>query len=540
MHGVADLLTDAAAECPDKLALVEDRGRSLTWAELDDEVARVATGLGRAGIVAGYRVAVAMENRIEFVTAYLGALRARAVAVPINPRSTVREAARVLADSGARLVVADSPTIGTIREAVAVLERALEGRVDEDARVALDADLVARAANARVVVVGAEPRSGEQAYDDLRSVDPERVPSVPDPDALATLLYTSGTSGRPRAAMLSHRALLANVEQVAGVDPPMLRGDDVVLGVLPLFHVYGLNAVLGGVLRQRAKLVLSDHFDAEETLYLVEDEACSVVPVAPAAFGPWLAADDLAEHLGPVSMVLSGSAPLAAETIERFTARTGIPVHQGYGLTEAAPVVTSTLCSADPDVGSVGSPLPGIELRVVDEAGREVEPGDPGEIEIRGENLFDGYWPDASEGPRADGWWATGDVGLLDERGDLVLVDRLKDLVIVSGFNVYPVEIEEALREVAGVGDAAVIGVDDEDTGEAVVAFLRPADDEADAEACAALAAAAAEHCAARLARFKQPRRVEVVDALPRTLTGKVQKGRLRGLLRRQALGLLE
>ncbi len=524
MHGVADLVTDAAAESPDKLALVEDGGRSLTWSELDDEVSRVATGLGLVGVVAGFRVAMVMENRIEFVTTYLGTLRARAVAVPLNPRGTVEETARVLADSGARLVVADASSLDGVREAVA--------------RVAGDAGR--EDAAPRVVVAGATAAAGEQAYEDLRSVEPRRVPSVPDPDALAALLYTSGTSGRPRAAMLSNRALLANVEQVARVEPPMLRGDDVVLGVLPLFHVYGLNAVLGGVLRQRAKLVLTDHFHPEGTLDLVEDEACSIVPVAPSVFGHWLADDDLADHLGPVTAVLSGSAPLAAETAERFTARTGVPVHQGYGLTEAAPVVTSTLCSRDPRPGSVGAPLPGVGLRVVDDRGREVEPGDPGEIEVRGENLFDGYWPDGADGPRADGWWATGDVGLVDDRGDLVLVDRLKEVVIVSGFNVYPVEVEEVLRELDGVADAAVIGVDDDDTGEAVVAFLRPDDEHADDARRGALAEAAAERCAARLARFKRPRRVEVVDALPLTATGAVQKGRLRGLARRQALGLLE
>ncbi len=540
MHGVADLLTDAAGDRPDKLALVEDGGRSLTWSQLDDEVTRVATGLGLAGVVAGFRVALAMENRIEFVTTYLGTLRARAVAVPLNPRSTADEMARVLADSGARLVFADAPSIATVRAAVALLERALAGEPRPEDGTPLGDVLLARAVQPHTVVVGAAAEPGERSYDDLRSTPPRPVPSVPDPDALATLLYTSGTSGRPRAAMLSHRALLANVDQVARVEPPMLRGDDVVLGVLPLFHVYGLNAVLGGVLRQRAKLVLTDHFDADGTLDLVEDEACSVVPVAPAVFGHWLADDDLAEHLGPVTAVISGSAPLAAEVVERFTELTGVPVHQGYGLTEAAPVVTSTLCSEAPQPGSVGAPLPGIELRVVDDGGRPVEPGDPGEIEIRGENLFDGYWPDAVDGPREDGWWATGDVGLLDERGDLVLVDRLKEVVLVSGFNVYPVEVEEVLRELDGVGDAAVVGVEDEETGEAVVAFLRPVDGRADEAARRALIQAATDHCADRLARFKRPRRVEVVDALPRTVTGKVQKGRLRGLARRQALGLLE
>ena len=315
----------------------------------------------------------------------------------------------------------------------------------------------------------------------------------------------------------------------------MIHGDDVVLGVLPLFHVYGLNAVLGSVLRRRAKLVLVERFDPQETLAIIDDEACSVVPVAPPVFAYWRDEPDLRERLGPVRVILSGSAPLGADVVADFTERGGVPVHQGYGLTEASPVVTSTLCSATPQPGSVGAALPGIEIRLVDEDGQRPADGDPGEICIRGANLFSGYWPDGSGGPDADGWFPTGDVGFLDDDGDLFLVDRLKELVIVSGFNVYPVEVEDVVEEVDGVAEAAVIGVEDELTGEAVVVYVR-----APGQDPGAVEAAVREHCATRLARFKQPSRIEVVDTLPRTVTGKVQKGRLRGLERRRTLGLLE
>jgi long-chain acyl-CoA synthetase len=308
----------------------------------------------------------------------------------------------------------------------------------------------------------------------------------------------------------------------------------VVLGVLPLFHVYGLNAVLGGVLRHRAKLVLAERFEPQATLDLVEDEAISVVPVAPPVFAYWLPEEQLRERLGPVRLMLSGSAPLSPELIERFSEATGVPVHQGYGLTEASPIVTSTLCSRELQVGSVGAALPGIEIKLLDEVGHEPEGDDPGEIFIRGDNVFSGYWPDGADGPDPDGWWGTGDVGFLDGTGDLFLVDRLKDLVIVSGFNVYPVEVEDVVHEVPGVAEVAVIGVDDPATGEAVVAYVVPAAGAQD------VAAAVREHCAVRLARFKQPTRVEVVEELPLTGTGKVQKGRLRGRERRRALGLLE
>lgn len=512
MRDIAELVSVAAAEHPDRLAVVEAGGRSLTWAGLEDEVGRIATGLGAAGILGGTRVLLAVGNRLEFVTTYLGVLRAQAVAVPVNPRSTVSELSRMVADSGARMVVGEPDTVEALREAVAGLDPA-----------------------PLLVVIEAEPLPGERAHDELRALPARPVPPLQDPEKLAVLLYTSGTSGLPRAAMLTHRALLANLDQVAQVEPPMIHGDDVVLGVLPLFHVYGLNAVLGGILRHRAKLVLVERFDPHETLSLIDDEACSVVPVAPPVFAYWLGEEHLAEHLGPVRLVLSGSAPLAAELIDKFTARAGVPVHQGYGLTEAAPVVTSTLCSVTPQVGSVGAALPGVELRLVDESGRPPDGDDPGEIQIRGANLFSGYWPDGEGGPDDDGWWSTGDVGFLDPSGDLFLVDRIKDLVIVSGFNVYPVEVEEVLTEVDGVVEAAVIGVDDPVTGEAVVAYVRAPDADP-----AAIEEAVRVHCEQRLARFKRPSRIEVVDALPKTGTGKVQKGRLRGIERRRTLGLLE
>ncbi|NPC98570.1 class I adenylate-forming enzyme family protein [Nocardioides sp. zg-DK7169] len=514
VRDLSDLVLTAAAESPDKLALVEASGRSVTWSELADEVARVATGLGSLGVVAGLRVVLAMGNSIEMVTGYLGVLRAQAVAVPVNPGSTPAELARFVSESGARLVVCDPDSVTAVRAALA----------DVDVPVA-----------PRVVLVGAEPGPGELPWERLRAEPGRAVPPLPDPEKLACLLWTSGASGRPRAAMLTHRALLANIEQVARVQPPMIHGDDVVLGVLPLFHVYGLNAVLGGVLRHRAKLVLLDRFDPEGVLEVVDDEAVSVLPLAPAAFAHWRGEEQLADHLRPVRLVLSGSAPLPAEVVEDFTARTGVPVHQGYGLTEAAPVVTSTLVSASAPAGSVGAALPGVEVRLVDEAGREATGEDPGEIQVRGANLFSGYWPDGSEGPGSDGWWATGDVGLIDAAGDLSLVDRVEDLVIVSGFNVYPVEVEEVLAGLDGVTEAAVVGAPDELTGEAVVAYVvAPGRDPGEVEA------AVRARCAQRLARFKQPSRIEVVEELPRTVTGKVQKGRLRGQERRRVLGLLE
>jgi long-chain acyl-CoA synthetase len=526
---VADLLATAAAAEPERIALSEAAtGRTVNWAALDDLADRVAQGLSSAGMVAGYRVMIAATNRIEFVATYYGVLRARKIAVPLNPRSATGEVVRMLVDSGARMVVADPPTLGTVRAAVVGVREALEASGEE------------AATPPRIVGIGTpdaeQLNDGERTWDQLVAQTGAPVPGETDPESLAVLLYTSGTSGRPRAAMLSHRALLANIEQAAAVDPPMITGRDVVLGVLPLFHVYGLNAVVGQVVRQHGRLVLVDGFDPEGTLDIIEDEAISVLPVAPPVFAYWMQVPGLEERLGPVRMILSGSAPLSPELTEAFTERTGLAIHQGYGLTEAAPVVTSALCSKVPNARSVGAALPGIELRLVDDHGHAPEEDDAGEILIRGDNLFSGYWPDGVDGPDDDGWWRTGDVGYLDENGDLFLVDRIKDLVIVSGFNVYPSEVEDVISELDSVAQVAVIGVEDEVTGEAVVAFVRPAG-EVDAEQ---LVEQVRAHCANRLAGFKQPRTVHVTDELPSTGTGKVQKGRLRATERRRALGLLE
>ena len=522
---VAELLSRAAEREPGKTALSEaTSGRTITWSGLDDLVDRVVQGFSDAGMVAGYRVMVAVGNSIEFVASYLGALRAGMVVVPVNPRSATGELMRTIVDSGSRMVIADGGTVTTVREAVGGLNDAMES-------VGMEPP-----ARPRIVTVGTTLAPGERGWDQLVATKRRPAPLRVDPESLAVLLYTSGTSGRPRAAMLSHRALLANIDQVAQVEPPMITGRDVVLGVLPLFHVYGLNAVLGQVLHQQARLVLVDGFDPEGSLDIIEDEAISVVPVAPPVFAYWMGIPGLEERLGPVRLVLSGSAPLAPDLTEAFTSRTHIDIHQGYGLTEAAPVVTSTLCSKDPNPRSVGAALPGIEIRLIDDAGRAPTTEDGGEIHIRGDNLFSGYWPDGADGPDSEGWWATGDVGYLDPTGDLYLVDRIKELVIVSGFNVYPSEVEDVIAELPEVAEAAVIGVEDPETGEAVVAYVKPTT----AGASDALVDVVRRHCEDRLARFKQPTTIHVVDELPYTVTGKVQKGRLRATERRRALGLLE
>jgi long-chain acyl-CoA synthetase len=507
---LADLLRRQAAQRPDGVA-ISDARRRLTWSGLDTEVDRVAAGLTRLGLVAGYRVAISLGNRVEFVTSYLAALRAGLVAVPLNPAAPTGDVVRVLADCGARVCICEAGTAVPVRGAVAGLADALSGA---------DQALRERSVVPLVVVVDAPALPGEHRYEDLAGTEAP-VASPRDPEALAVLLYTSGTSDLPRAAMLTHRALLTNIEQAAQTRTEAVRQDDVVLGVLPLFHVFGLNVVLGQVLRKGARLLLAPRFDPVQVLDLVQRESVTNLPVAPPVLAAWADLPDVRQRLSSVRQVLVGAAPMTAELATRFEASTGVPVHQGYGLTEAAPAVASTLMS--------------VELRIVED-GADVDVGETGEVWVRGENLFSGYWPDGDQGPGDDGWYATGDVGFLDEGGDLFLVDRLKEILVVSGFSVYPSEIEDVIGEVDGVLDAAVIGTADPAAGAAVVAYVVPdpaagLDEERLAERIRA-------HCEQRLARFKQPHDLHVVPELPRSVTGRVAKGRLRATERRRSMGL--
>lgn len=493
---LADLVGRAAAGRGEQVALRHlPQGASdvvtMTWAEVDRDVDAAAAGLrSELRLRTGDRVALALENSPAFVTAYFGILRAGLVAVPVNTGYTAPEAARLLADADVHVVLCDDTTTAVVEEAVAGTTRVLVDPAGFDAVVA-----AGRAAGPQ------EARSGGEN--------------------LAVLMFTSGTSGRPRGAMLSHRALLANLDQCQALDPVPMRPEDVVLLVLPLFHVYGLNAGLGMVAATAASGLLVERFDPATTLAAVREHGVTNIPGAPPMYVAWADREDV-DGLRGVRLLASGASPLPPPVIERFRSRTGLTVHEGYGLTETAPVVASTLASPRAKPGSVGRPVPGVEVRLLDEGGSAVVDGDPGEIWVRGDNLFSGYWPDGADGPDADGWWATGDVAYVDEDGDLFLVDRRKELVLVSGFNVYPREVEEALAEHPDVLEVAVISVPDDDTGEAVRAFVVPR------PGATLTPDDVSAHAATRLARFKRPAAVSVVDALPHSATGKVAKGRLR------------
>ncbi len=495
---LADLVRGAAARRPVHPALVSEAA-TWTWADLDAAVDAVAAALRARGLSAGDRVALVLGNSLEFAAAYFGVLRAGLVAVPINPTLTEYELHALLADSDPRLgIVGDAVRPGV-------------------AGAAPDLDLV---------VVGG---TGPESYDAFVASGSGRAGAAEgatevdtDADDLALLLFTSGTSGQAKGAMLTHRALLANVESVASTRYPSVQTDDVVLLVLPMFHVYSLNGTLAAVAHQAATVVIVERFDPEGSLDLIQRHGVTNIPGAPPMFVAWSTRPRLGEAFANVRILFTGAAPMPAEVSERILEATGLPVFEGYGLTEAAPGVTSTLVGGVAKPGSVGQPLPGVQLRLLTEEGEEVEEGDPGEIWIHGDNVFSGYWPDGEGGPDADGWFATGDVGYLDDDGDLVLVDRRKELVIVNGFNVYPREVEDALVAHPDVAEVAVIGIPDERTGESVKAYVVPAPG-ADLDE-----AAVSDYAATRLARFKRPTTFVVVDALPHSATGKVAKGRLR------------
>ena len=467
----------------DHIALISG-DRAITYGDLRRHVAGARGALAAAGVEPGDRVALVADNEPTFVVAYLAILGLGAVAVPLNPTSPEPELARELAVVDARVaVVADDRDL----PGVTILRRdALAG--DPDA-----APVVDRAAT-----------------------------------DLAVLVFTAGTAGSPKAAKLTHGNLLANLDQVRAHPGRDVYAHDVGLGVLPLFHIFGLNVVLGLLLQAGGTVVLERRFDPAESIALIARHGVTLVAGAPPMYRAWAevpAGAANADAFSGVRLATSGAAPLGEDVAAAFTGRYGLFIHQGYGLTEAAPVVTSSLLDQPPRPGSIGVPLPGVDVRLVDDEGEDALVGDPGEIRVHGPNVFGGYWEDDAATAAAltsDGWLRTGDIAVADDSGHLYLVDRAKDLIIVSGFNVYPAEVEEVLLEHPGIAEVAVVGVPAAATGEAVKAFVVRAPGAGVSEADVT------EFAAGRLARYKAPSEVSFVDELPRAVAGKVLRRQLR------------
>ncbi len=498
---LADLIRDAAEDHPAKPALIF-HGQPTSYLELDERVDSTAAALAGLGVAPGDRVALLVGNVPEFVSTFYGAIRAGAVACPLNVMLTAEELGYILADAGVRAVVTELETLPNV---LAVRDRL--------------ADLAA------ILVIGGPPApAGTISLEEALS-DPGEPPEVDRaPTDLAAIAYTAGTTASPKGAMLTHGNLASNLEQMASV-PMLAEPDDVVLLVLPLFHIYGLNAVLGPGIKQGATALVIERFDPRRTLELVERHGVTVLAGAPPMFSAWLALDEPVPDLSSVRLAVSGASRLAPEVLEAFHRRFGVTIWEGYGLTECSPAVTTNALGATAKPGSIGLPMPGIEIRLVDDAGEDVEEGDPGEILVRGPNVFAGYWnrPEATAEVLGGDWLRTGDVAYRDEDGYLFLVDRKKDLIIVSGFNVFPQEVEEAIARHSDVAEAAVVGITDERTGEAVQAWVVPT------EGRSVTQEAILDFLHGHLARFKWPKEVQVVEELPHHVTGKVLRRALRG-----------
>jgi len=495
---------------PAAVALVH-RNRPTTYGELADQVARVRGGLAGLGLAAGDRIGLVLANSPAFAVADLAALGLGLVVVPLNPGSPSAEIETELAAVGARAVVADAG-------GCSLIAGANRDQLPELAHViATDASAVETRGN------GTGGPAVTSSLAELAQSDPMPVAEVAD-DHLAALLFTSGTAGAPRAAMLSHGNLQANLDQI-GTSPDRIGPDDVVFGVLPLFHIFGLNVALHATLARGATLVLVQRFDPATALDTIRDRGVTVVPGAPPmwhAFAVFDAADPAA--FASVRLALSGAAKLPEADARTLESRFGVQVREGYGLTEASPAVTTSLGIA-PRYGSIGVALPGVDIRLVDTDGSDVLTDDAGEIWVRGPNVFKGYWDDPEATARAltsDGWLRTGDIAVVDDDGYLYLVDRAKDLVIVSGFNVYPAEVEDVIGLLPGVLETAVVGVPHPHTGEAVKAYVVADPSSAIDEE------RVIEHCEDHLARYKCPSKVLFVDELPRNPAGKLLRRALR------------
>ncbi|WP_430317679.1 malonate--CoA ligase [Pseudomonas nitroreducens] len=473
-------------------------GGGYSYADMLRSTSQFAHALVELGVQPGDRVAVQVDKSPETVMLYLAVLRVGAVYLPLNSGYTGDELRYFLDDAEPSLFVC-APAF------------------EAQARELAEASGVARVATL-----------GDQVDGSLMDAvhgKPGRFVDVPRASSdLAAILYTSGTTGRSKGAMISHGNLVSNARAL--VDAWQITGEDWLLHALPIFHIHGLFVACNSLLMAGGSMLFLSKFDAAQMLRLLPQ--VNLLMGVPTFYTRLLDQPGLTrEAVAHMRLFISGSAPLTAETHKAFSERTGMAILERYGMTETG-MNTSNPLDGERIAGTVGFPLPGVELRITDPSQSEPAPlpqGEPGMIEVRGPNVFQGYWrmPEkTAEELRADGYFMTGDIGFIDDKGYVQIVGRNKDMIISGGFNVYPKELEEILDALPGVVESAVIGVPHPDFGEGVTAVLVATQGQAPSEA-QVLAA-----LDGKLARFKQPKRVMVVDALPRNVMGKVQKNVLR------------
>jgi malonyl-CoA/methylmalonyl-CoA synthetase len=476
------------------LLLLED-GNEVSYAQAEDGASRYARLLAGLGLAPGDRLAVQVEKSPEALLLYLGCLKAGLAYLPLNSAYQEGEVFYFLENARPRAVVAQPSSMPWIAP--------LAGRLGIRHVFSLDARGRGTVADA----AGALPawfQTIERAGDDL-----------------AAILYTSGTTGRSKGAMISHRNLASNAEVLHRAWG--FRPDDVLVHMLPLFHVHGLFVASHCVLMSGAAMRFHARFDARRAI--ADFERSTVFMGVPTFYTRLLAEAALsAQACASMRLFVSGSAPLLAHTHEEFSRRSGHRILERYGMTETGMIASNPL-EGERRPGSVGPPLPGTDVRIVDDADQPVARGEVGHVQVRGENVFSGYWrmPERNREEFVDGWFRTGDMGSLSFDGYLGIVGRSKDLIITGGYNVYPKEIELALDELPGVRESAVVGVPHPDFGEAVTAVVVPSLPELPPSEADIL-----EALKRRLANFKVPKRVHVVEELPRNAMGKVQKNVLR------------
>ena len=471
-------------------------GGILTYGGLDEAVGRYARLLSDLGVAKGDRVAVQVEKSAENIVLYLAVVRAGGVYLPLNPAYTKAEVEYFLTDAEPRVFVCRPETEAALRE------------VADKARVA------------HLLTLGTK---GDGSLPErAKGLDPDFTTVPCGLDDLAAILYTSGTTGRSKGAMMSHRNLGSNalvLHQYWGFRP-----DDVLLHALPIFHTHGLFVATNCVLLNGTSMIFLPKFDADQALSLLPK--ATVMMGVPTFYTRLLGHPGLTrEAVAHMRLFISGSAPLLADTHKEFSARTGHAILERYGMTETG-MLTSNPLDGERIPGTVGFPLPGVELRVCDDQGTVLGPDAIGVIEVKGPNVFSGYWrmPEkTAQEIKPDGFFITGDVGKVDQRGYVHIVGRAKDLIISGGFNVYPKEVETVIDAIDGVVESAVVGVPHPDFGEAVTAVVlrKPGASGPDEAQVVAV-------CKEQLANFKVPKRVFFLDELPRNTMGKVQKNLLR------------
>ena len=515
------LLLAAAAKSPQAPALVFF-GRVFTYGQLHDQAARLARGLRILGLAPGERLGILLPNCPQLVVAYQAALRLGAVVVFLNPLLSPKELAHQLADSGARRLVALDQFLPKVEEVQTQLSltHLILARLPDALPWPLSW-LYPLKARRQGMVAGFRPGPGRYDWRALLRQPPLTDPPVPGPGDLAVLAYTGGTTGVPKAAMLTHGNLMVNVAQINAWLPKVQYGAERVMGMLPFSHSFGLTACLNWPMSQGATIIVLPRFEINGFIQAMKKYRPTMLPGVPTLFVALINDPRLPRlDLSALWACISGSAPLPLEVRDRFEKISGCRILEGYGLTEAAPVTHFNSLQGKRPPGSMGLPLPGTLARIMDQetGSRELPPGEVGELALKGPQVMQGYWRNPQETAMVlkQDWLYTGDLARMDEDGYFYIVERKKDLIIAGGYKIYPREVEEVLYQHPGVKEAVALGVTDAYRGETVKVVIVPqAGTDLSPEEIQ-------EHCRRHLAVYKVPKIIEFRPELPKSLVGKV------------------